>query len=70
MAEIDKSLPNTKTTIEIPGQTEIEQTIQEEIQPTDSSSCRISNTVSSTSLQRITSRGRARANTNFRFNRS
>ena len=25
MAEIDKSLPNTKTTIEIPGQTEIEQ---------------------------------------------
>jgi hypothetical protein len=36
MAEIDKSLPNTKTTIEIPGQTEIEQSIQEEIQPTDS----------------------------------
>ena len=36
MAEIDKSLPNTKTTIEIPGQTDIEQTIQEEIQPTDS----------------------------------
>ena len=36
MAEIDKSLPNTKTTIEIPGQTEIEQTIQEETQPTDS----------------------------------
>jgi len=36
MAEIDKSLPNTKTTIEIPGQTEIEQTIQEEILPTDS----------------------------------
>ena len=37
MAEIDKSLPNTKTTIEIPGQTEIEQTIQEEIlQPTES----------------------------------
>ena len=36
MAEIDKSLPNTKTTIEIPGQTEIEQTIQEEIQPTNS----------------------------------
>ena len=33
MAEIDKSLPNTKTTIEIPGQTEVEQTIQEEIQP-------------------------------------
>ena len=37
MAEIDKALPNTKTTIEIPGQTEIEQTIQEEIlQPTES----------------------------------
>jgi hypothetical protein len=36
MAEIDKSLPNTKTTIEIPGQAEIEQTIQEEIQPTES----------------------------------
>ena len=36
MAEIDKSLPNTKTTIEIPGQTDVEQTIQEEIQPTDS----------------------------------
>ena len=36
MAEIDKSLPNTKTTIEIPGQAEIEQSIQEEIQPTDS----------------------------------
>jgi len=36
MAEIDKSLPNTKTTIEIPGQTEIEQSIQEETQATDS----------------------------------
>ena len=35
MAEIDKSLPNTKTTIEIPGQAEVEQTIQEEI-PQDS----------------------------------
>ena len=35
MAEIDKSLPNTKTTIEIPGQTEVEQAIQEEI-PQDS----------------------------------
>ena len=32
MAEIDKSLPNTKTTIEIPGQTEIEQTIQEQVE--------------------------------------
>ena len=35
MAEIDKSLPNTKTTVEIPGQAEVEQTIQEEI-PQDS----------------------------------
>jgi hypothetical protein len=30
MAEIDKSLPNTKTTIEIPGQTEIDQAIQDQ----------------------------------------
>jgi hypothetical protein len=30
MAEIDKSLPNTKTTIEIPGQTEIDQSIQDQ----------------------------------------
>ena len=32
MADIDKALPNTKTTIDIPGQAEIEQTIQENIQ--------------------------------------
>ena len=32
MAEIDKALPNTKTTIEIPGQTEIEQSIQEQVE--------------------------------------
>jgi len=32
MAEIDKSLPNTKTTVEIPGQTEIEQSFQEDLQ--------------------------------------
>jgi len=32
MAEIDKSLPNTKTTIEIPGQTEVDQTIQEQVE--------------------------------------
>ena len=32
MAEIDKSLPNTKTTIEIPGQTEVDQTIQEQLE--------------------------------------
>jgi hypothetical protein len=30
MAEIDKSLPNTKTTIEVPGQTEIDQAIQDQ----------------------------------------
>jgi hypothetical protein len=30
MAEIDKSLPNTKTTIEVPGQTEIDQAVQEQ----------------------------------------
>jgi hypothetical protein len=30
MAEIDKSLPNTKTTIEVPGQTEIDQSIQDQ----------------------------------------
>ena len=32
MADIDKALPNTKTTIDIPGQAEVEQTIQENIQ--------------------------------------
>jgi len=32
MADIDKALPNTKTTIEIPGQTEIEQSIQEQVE--------------------------------------
>jgi hypothetical protein len=32
MAEIDKSLPNTKTTIEIPGQAETEQLIQEQVE--------------------------------------
>ena len=31
MAEIDKSLPNVKSTIEVPGQEEIETTIQEDI---------------------------------------
>jgi hypothetical protein len=30
MAEIDKSLPNTKTTIDVPGQTEIDQAIQDQ----------------------------------------
>ena len=32
MADIDKALPNTKTTVEIPGQAEIEQAIQEDVQ--------------------------------------
>ena len=33
MADIDKALPNTvKTTVEIPGQTEIEQSIQEQVE--------------------------------------
>ena len=33
MADIDKALPNTtKTTVEIPGQTEIEQAIQEQVE--------------------------------------
>ena len=37
MAEIDKSLPNTKTTIEVPGQTEIDQSIQEQVGQEDPS---------------------------------
>ena len=32
MADIDKALPNSMTTVEIPGQTEIEQSIQEDLQ--------------------------------------
>ena len=31
MADIDKALPNTKTTIEVPGQTEIDQALNEDI---------------------------------------
>ena len=31
MADIDKSLPNTKTTIEVPGQTEIDQALKEDV---------------------------------------
>ena len=34
MADIDKALPNSMTTVEIPGQTEIEQSIQEDLQRT------------------------------------
>jgi hypothetical protein len=37
MAEIDKSLPNTKTTIDVPGQTEIDQAIQEQVGQEDPS---------------------------------
>ena len=32
MAKIDKPLPNTKTTVEIPGEVEIEEAVQEKIQ--------------------------------------
>jgi hypothetical protein len=41
MAEIDKSLPNTKTTIDIPGQTEIDQAIQEKVEQSQDSSVEI-----------------------------
>jgi hypothetical protein len=41
MAEIDKSLPNTKTTIEIPGQTEIDQSIQDQAEKEQDSSVEI-----------------------------
>jgi len=36
MAKIDKPLPNTKTTVEIPGEVEIEEAIQENIKEVDS----------------------------------
>ena len=32
MAKIDKPLPNTKTTVEIPGEVEIEEAIQENVE--------------------------------------
>ena len=35
MAKIDKPLPNTKTTVEIPGEVEIEEAIQEKVQQVD-----------------------------------
>ncbi|MCJ7570399.1 MAG: hypothetical protein MUO82_00760 [Candidatus Thermoplasmatota archaeon] len=41
MAEIDKSLPNTKTTIEVPGQAETEQIIQEQVEQSQDSSVEI-----------------------------
>jgi hypothetical protein len=39
MADIDKSLPNTKTTVELPGQVDVEQTINEELQQAQDPSC-------------------------------
>ena len=41
MAEIDKSLPNTKTTIDVPGQTEIDQAIQDKAEQKQDSSVEI-----------------------------
>ena len=32
MAEIDKPLPNTKTTVEVPGEVEIEEAIKEKVE--------------------------------------
>ena len=32
MADIDKPLPNTKTTVEIPGEVEIEESIKENVE--------------------------------------
>ena len=31
MAEIDKSLPNTKSTIEVPGEQEVQTSVEEDI---------------------------------------
>ena len=35
MADIDKSLPNQKTTVKLPGEEEIEEAIQENIKAVD-----------------------------------
>ena len=32
MAEIDKPLPNTKTTVEVPGEVEIQEAIKENVE--------------------------------------
>ena len=32
MADIDKALPNTKTTVEVPGEVEIEEAIKEQVE--------------------------------------
>ena len=32
MADIDKPLPNTKTTVEVPGEVEIEEAIKEKVE--------------------------------------
>ena len=44
MADIDKALPNTKTTIEIPSQAEVEQSIQEDLQQAQSPDIEIKQT--------------------------
>ena len=44
MADIDKALPNTKTTIEIPSQAEVEQSIQEDLQQAQSPDVEIKQT--------------------------
>jgi len=41
MADIDKSLPNTKSTIEVPGQAETEQLIQEQVEQSQDPSVEI-----------------------------
>jgi len=44
MADIDKALPNTLTTIQIPGQAEVEQAIQEDVQQSQSPDVEIKQT--------------------------
>ena len=44
MADIDKSLPNTKTTVELPGQVDVEQAINEELQQAQDPSVEIMTT--------------------------
>ena len=48
MADIDKPLPNTKTTVELPGEVEIEEAIKENVEGEKlSESSKKSSTVSS-----------------------
>ena len=44
MADIDKALPNTLTTIQVPGQTEVEQAIQEDVQQSQNPNVEIKQT--------------------------